>query len=73
MKLKIPSQALGFIGLYAAFYLTLTLSAISANAQTVHLNGNAGGKRFDGVGAVSGGGATSVLLKDYPENSVIRS
>jgi galactosylceramidase len=35
--------------------------------QTIDLKGNAGGKRFDGVGAVSGGGATSVLLKDYPE------
>ena len=35
--------------------------------QSVDLNGNAGGKRFDGVGAVNGGGATSVLLKDYPE------
>ena len=35
--------------------------------QTVELNGDAGGKRFDGIGAVSGGGATSVLLKDYPE------
>lgn len=35
--------------------------------QTIELNGNAGGKRFDGVGLVNGGGATSVLLKDYPE------
>ncbi len=35
--------------------------------QTVDIQGNAGGKRFDGIGAVSGGGATSVLLKDYPE------
>jgi galactosylceramidase len=35
--------------------------------QTVELKGDAGGKRFDGIGAVSGGGATSVLLKDYPE------
>jgi galactosylceramidase len=35
--------------------------------QTVLLDGCAGGKRFDGIGAVSGGGATSVLLKDYPE------
>lgn len=25
------------------------------------------GSRFDGIGAVNGGGATSVLLKDYPE------
>lgn len=35
--------------------------------QTVNLQGDAGGQRFDGIGAVSGGGATSVLLKDYPE------
>jgi galactosylceramidase len=35
--------------------------------QTINLKGDAGGKRFDGIGAVSGGGATSVLLKDYPE------
>jgi len=35
--------------------------------QTINLNGLAGGRRFDGIGAVSGGGATSVLLKDYPE------
>jgi galactosylceramidase len=35
--------------------------------QTVDLKGDAGGKLFDGIGAVSGGGATSVLLKDYPE------
>jgi galactosylceramidase len=35
--------------------------------QSVDLRGDAGGKRFEGIGAVSGGGATSVLLKDYPE------
>jgi len=35
--------------------------------QIIDLKGDAGGKRFDGIGAVSGGGATSVLLKDYPE------
>ena len=34
--------------------------------QTVDLKGKAGGRRFEGIGAVSGGGATSVLLKDYP-------
>lgn len=28
---------------------------------------SAGDRRFDGIGAVNGGGATSVLLKDYPE------
>src|ERR1051325_7308334 len=42
--------------------------AFSASAnQTLLLDGTASGKRFDGIGAVSGGGATSVLLKDYPE------
>src|ERR1043166_6876956 len=37
------------------------------NFQIVKLKGDAGGKRFDGIGIVNGGGATSVLLKDYPE------
>jgi galactosylceramidase len=46
--------------------LSFCLSTVFAN-QTVELKGDAGGKRFDGIGAVSGGGATSVLLKDYPE------
>jgi galactosylceramidase len=35
--------------------------------QTLVLDGRVPGKIFEGVGAVSGGGATSVLLKDYPE------
>ncbi len=41
--------------------------ATGATAQTVALQGDAGGKRFDGIGVVNGGGATSALLKDYPE------
>jgi galactosylceramidase len=36
-------------------------------AQVVALKGDAGGPRFDGIGVVNGGGATSVLLKDYPD------
>lgn len=35
--------------------------------QRVTLNANTATKRFDGIGVVNGGGATSVLLKDYPE------
>ncbi|MDR3456235.1 MAG: galactosylceramidase [Verrucomicrobiae bacterium] len=35
--------------------------------QVVRLDGSAVDKRFDGIGVVNGGGATSVLLKDYPE------
>ena len=50
----------------AACFLLAT-EALPAGAQVVELNGTAGGKRFDGIGVVNGGGATSVLLKDYPE------
>ena len=35
--------------------------------QIVRITDVQTGKRFDGIGAVNGGGATSVLLKDYPE------
>ncbi len=38
-----------------------------SHAQVVILDGHAEGTRFDGIGTVDGGGATSVLLKDYPE------
>ena len=43
------------------------LYGMTLQSQTITIDGTAGGKRFDGIGAVSGGGATSVLLKDYPE------
>jgi hypothetical protein len=35
--------------------------------QTVTIDGAGTGRAFEGIGAVSGGGATSPLLKDYPE------
>lgn len=38
-----------------------------ADTQTVRITNLQQGKRFDGIGAVNGGVATSVLLKDYPE------
>ena len=47
--------------------LGLAFPVFAIASQTVALRGDAGGKVFDGIGAVSGGGATSVLLKDYPE------
>lgn len=50
-----------------AVMLFLMVAPDSTIAQTIELNGAAGGKRFDGIGVVNGGGATSVLLKDYPE------
>jgi galactosylceramidase len=54
------------LGILAGLFAMAVMSPADA-AQTVQLNGNAGGKRFDGIGVVNGGGATSVLLKDYPE------
>jgi galactosylceramidase len=53
-------------------YLLLSLALIAAlpahaEVQTIQLDGRAAGTRFDGIGVVDGGGATSVLLKDYPE------
>jgi galactosylceramidase len=64
-----------FIKLFRAFIflpaalccLMFSLCVTSIYSQTINIDGTAGGKRFDGIGAVSGGGATSVLLKDYPE------
>ena len=49
------------------FLLIISLTSLNGKSQTININGNAGGKQFYGIGAVSGGGATSVLLKDYPE------
>jgi galactosylceramidase len=39
----------------------------SSGPQIIDLRGDAGGKLFDGIGVVEGGGGTGVLLKDYPE------
>jgi galactosylceramidase len=51
----------------ATAFLLAAIAEGAAGAQVVKLSGDAGGKRFDGIGVVNGGGATSVLLKDYPE------
>jgi galactosylceramidase len=53
------------LALFASLVLNGSISKALAG-QVIDLHGDAGGKRFDGIGAVSGGGATSVLLKDYP-------
>ncbi|MFJ2190506.1 RICIN domain-containing protein [Kitasatospora sp. NPDC087861] len=43
-----------------------TAPALAA-AQTITIDGTSTGRSFDGLGAISGGGATSRLLVDYPE------
>jgi len=59
------------LALTGLIFAILPLRAADTNApaaaQIVQLKGDAGGRRFDGIGIVNGGGATSVLLKDYPE------
>ena len=63
------------ITLYRVIPLALACTSVAAVSQVpttaapqrIVLDGHAGGKTFDGIGVVDGGGATSVLLKDYPE------
>jgi O-glycosyl hydrolase len=42
-------------------------SASAATSTTITVTGTGGGRVFDGVGAISGGGGNSRLLVDYPE------
>ncbi len=60
------------VTLAALFGLAVELTAQAATnspaaRQIIQINGTESGKRFEGIGVVNGGGATSVLLKDYPE------
>src|SRR5436190_10241852 len=66
----ITLSIVSFLGLGVHLVTSSAMAAESGLAplvQTVQLKGDAGGKRFDGIGIVNGGGATSVLFKDYPE------
>jgi len=45
----------------------LTAHAQNAVSTSIALNGGGGGRPFDGIGAISGGGGNSRLLIDYPE------
>ena len=52
----------------AALAAAGVVGAAPAQAATaITINGSSGGRSFDGVGAVSGGGGNSRLLIDYPE------
>lgn len=41
--------------------------SVSVLAQTYNIDGTAKGRTFDGIGGLSGGGATSRLLPSYSE------
>ena len=47
--------------------LTAVVAAPAQAAAVITINGASGGRTFDGVGAISGGGGNSRLLIDYPE------
>jgi hypothetical protein len=54
--------------LLPAFAGVPVVSPAPAQAATaITVNGSSGGRVFDGVGAISGGGGNSRLLVDYPE------
>lgn len=69
MKPRILSRGPAFAAGLAAMICASAISCLPAFAseQTLVLDGSLPGRTFEGVGAVSGGGGTSVLLKDYPE------
>src|SRR5256714_11798213 len=45
----------------------VTVDAWAATTTSVPVDATKGGRTFDGVGAISGGGGNSRLLVDYPE------
>jgi galactosylceramidase len=61
------SRGLACLALAVAILLGERAVLAEPAGQVLLLDGTKAGKLFEGVGAVSGGGGTSVLLKDYPE------
>jgi O-glycosyl hydrolase len=51
----------------AAGGIVATVAEPAHAAASITINGSSGGRTFDGVGAISGGGGNSRLLIDYPE------
>jgi O-glycosyl hydrolase len=58
--------ALALAALLAAAVAVIYAAPAQA-ATAITINGSSGGRTFDGVGAISGGGGNSRLLVDYPE------
>ena len=62
---RLTASVLGVVVTAAALLTGFAAPAQAATAITI--NGASGGRAFDGVGAISGGGGNSRLLIDYPE------
>src|SRR5262249_7306408 len=67
---RIPRRAalatLSSLALSAAALVAVP-SAAHAATTSIAVDGTSGGRTFDGIGAISGGGGNSRLLTDYPE------
>jgi len=55
-----------WIVLISIGFIVLLLSTVARGQTTINVNGANGGRTFDGIGAISGGGGNSRLLIDYP-------
>jgi glycosyl hydrolase family 59/ricin-type beta-trefoil lectin protein/glycosyl hydrolase family 59 (putative galactocerebrosidase) len=66
-----PWRSRGWAGaaalLLAIAGVLVVFPAAARAATAITINGSSGGRVFDGVGAISGGGGNSRLLIDYPE------
>ena len=65
-RLRVPTAVVAGL-LLTAGGVVGTAAAPAQAATSITLNGTSGGRVFDGVGAISGGGGNSRLLIDYPE------
>ncbi|MFJ2582877.1 hypothetical protein [Kitasatospora aureofaciens] len=69
----LAALALGLATAFTATPAPAAPTAVAAGAtataasQSIAIDGSSTGRTFDGLGAISGGGATSRLLVDYPE------
>ena len=65
---RLHVSAIALTGAALAAGGVVAVAAAPAHAATaITLNGSSGGRTFDGVGAISGGGGNSRLLTDYPD------
>src|SRR4051794_41345710 len=65
---RVRWSALALAGGVVVAMAAAIVTATPAQAATaITINGASGGRVFDGVGAISGGGGNSRLLVDYPE------